>query len=92
MTGAVSMMLLHQRMTNAYRGVRNVVLAVTPRALPPGAKALLLNAHFDNTLGSPGVTNRGQALACKIPTCEGAAAAFAQYQEHSFAWDYTICG
>ena len=53
-TGAVSMMLIHQRITNAYRGVRNVVLAVTPRALPPGAKALLLNAHFDNTLGSPG--------------------------------------
>lgn len=48
------MMLIHQRITNAYRGVHNLVVAITPKALPPGSKALLLNAHFDNTLGSPG--------------------------------------
>ncbi len=48
------MVLIHEFITNAYRNVSNVVVAITPRALPPGAKAVLLNAHYDNTLGSPG--------------------------------------
>ncbi len=54
-TGAVNMVLIHQYITNAYANVSNVVVAITPKALPPGAKAVLLNAHFDNTLGSPGL-------------------------------------
>ena len=53
-TGAVNMMLIHQLIGNAYRNVSNIVVSVRPRMAPPGAKALLLNAHYDNTLGSPG--------------------------------------
>ena len=48
------MVLIHQLIANAYQNVSNVVLAITPTSAPPGAKAVLLNAHFDNTLSSPG--------------------------------------
>lgn len=53
-SGAVNMVLIHQLIANAYQNVSNVVLAITPTSAPPGAKAVLLNAHFDNTLSSPG--------------------------------------
>jgi hypothetical protein len=54
-SGAVNMVLIHQLIANAYQNVSNVVLAITPKSVPPGAKAVLLNAHFDNTLSSPGM-------------------------------------
>lgn len=54
-TGAVNMVLIHQLIANAYRNVSNVVVAITPKALPRDAKAVLLNAHYDNTLSSPGL-------------------------------------
>lgn len=53
-TGAVNMVLIHQLIANAYMNVSNVVVAITPKSAPPDAKAVLLNAHFDNTLSSPG--------------------------------------
>ena len=57
------MVLIHQLIANAYQNVSNVVLAITPKSAPPGAKAVLLNAHFDNTLSSPGVLACACALA-----------------------------
>ena len=53
-TGALNMMLLHHMITNAYQNLSNVVLVIEPRDAST-RPALLLNAHFDNTLGSPGV-------------------------------------
>lgn len=53
--GAVGMNLFHHRITNAYKDVRNVVLVIWPKGVDEAAKALLLNAHYDNTLGSPGM-------------------------------------
>lgn len=54
-SGAVNMVLIHQLIANAYQNVSNVVLAIIPKSAPPAAKAVLLNAHFDNTLSSPGM-------------------------------------
>ena len=53
-TGAVNMVLLHHLIAIAYQNVSNVAIAITPESVAPGAKAVLLTAHFDNTLGSPG--------------------------------------
>ena len=65
-SGAVNMVLIHQLIANAYKNVSNVVLAITPKSAPPGAKAVLLNAHFDNTLSSPGVFFCACALAVTL--------------------------
>lgn len=40
-------------MTNAYKNVSNVVLVIQPAGMAD-RPALLLNAHFDSTLGSAG--------------------------------------
>lgn len=49
----MDMHFLNADLTNAYRNLSNIVLALVPRAaahLP----ALLLGAHFDTTLDTPG--------------------------------------
>ena len=54
-TGALNMVFVHHVITNAYQNLSNVVLVIEPTDAAAAAKpALLLNAHFDNTLGSPG--------------------------------------
>lgn len=68
-SGAVNMILIHEYITNAYRNVSNVVVTITPKALPSGAKAVLLNAHYDNTLGSPGVCQLLMALKSRLAEC-----------------------
>ncbi len=52
-TGALNMVFLRHMMTNAYANVSNVVLAIQPADVAD-RPALLLNAHFDSTLGSAG--------------------------------------
>jgi hypothetical protein len=47
------MVFLRHMMTNAYANVSNVVLAIQPADVAD-RPALLLNAHFDSTLGSAG--------------------------------------
>ncbi|KAK9839270.1 hypothetical protein WJX81_004900 [Elliptochloris bilobata] len=59
-SGAMDMHFLKADLTNAYRNLSNVVLALVPAAaarLP----ALLLGAHFDTTLDTPGASD---AAAC----------------------------
>ena len=46
---------LHAGFTNAYINVTNVVLVLTPSAAAEDTPAVLVNAHFDSTLGSPGL-------------------------------------
>lgn len=61
-TGALNMFFMHHMITNAYQNLSNVVLVIQPAATAAAARpALLLNAHFDNTLGSPGA----------VPRCSG---------------------
>lgn len=50
------MEFLHSNFTNAYINVTNVLLVLTPAAAKPDTPAVLLNAHFDSTLGSPGLS------------------------------------
>ena len=54
-TGAVDLEFLHAGFTNAYINITNVVLVITPSAAKADTPAVLVNAHFDSTLGSPGV-------------------------------------
>lgn len=54
-TGAVDLEFLHAGFTNAYINVTNVVLVLTPSAVTAGTPGVLVNAHFDSTLGSPGL-------------------------------------
>ena len=46
---------LHSSFTNAYTNVTNVLLVLTPATAKQDMPAVLLNAHFDSTLGSPGL-------------------------------------
>lgn len=39
---------------NAYSGLTNVVLRVAPAGSAQDAPAVLVNAHFDSTLGTKG--------------------------------------
>ena len=48
------MVFLRHMMTNAYANVSNVVLVLQPVGVAD-RPALLMNAHFDSTLGSAGV-------------------------------------
>lgn len=57
-TGAVDLEFLHTRFTNAYINLTNVVLVLTPTAAKKDTPAVLLNAHFDSTLGSPGLSRQ----------------------------------
>ena len=49
----MDMHFLNADLTNAYRNLSNIVLALVPRAAAH-APALLLGAHFDTTLDTPG--------------------------------------
>lgn len=52
-TGATDLDSFHADFTNAYINISNVVLKIIP-VDAVGDKAVLVNAHFDSTLGSPG--------------------------------------
>ncbi|CAL8467649.1 g7187 [Coccomyxa elongata] len=55
-TGATDLDFLHADFTNAYINISNVVLKIIP-VDAVGDKAVLVNAHFDSTLGSPGASD-----------------------------------
>lgn len=52
-SGAMDMHFLNADLTNAYRNLTNIVLALVPRAAAH-VPAVLLGAHFDTTLDTPG--------------------------------------
>jgi hypothetical protein len=52
-TGAADINFLHADFTNAYSNLSNIVLKIVPMDAA-AEKAVLVNAHFDSTLGSPG--------------------------------------
>ena len=55
-SGGLSRNLFTFEMANTYVNLTNVVLYVEPKDEEAARKpALLLNAHFDSALGSPGV-------------------------------------
>ena len=68
-SGDMDMHFLNADLTNAYRNLSNVVLALVPAAAA-GAPALLLGAHFDSTLDTPGASSFWRSGA----SCHSAAA------------------
>lgn len=55
-SGAVETTFLNNEYINFYNNLTNVVLAISPRARSK-QKAVLVNAHFDSTLGSVGASD-----------------------------------
>ncbi len=56
MSGAPNLLFMGTPITNAYRNLTNIILRVSPkRAL--AQPAVLINAHFDSSFGSPGKTS-----------------------------------
>jgi hypothetical protein len=53
-TGSFRLNFLNNDIANAYTNLTNVVVRVAPKDASIDAKSVLLNAHFDTTLGSPG--------------------------------------
>lgn len=53
MTGSVLMGLLGLELANIYQNLTNVVLTITPRGCE-ATPAVLVNAHYDSAVGSPG--------------------------------------
>ena len=52
-SGALNLLFMGTPITNAYRNLTNIILRVSPkRAL--AQPAVLINAHFDTSFGSPG--------------------------------------
>ena len=52
-TGAMDIRFMHTELTMAYNNITNVVLKIATKGAPH-APAVLVNAHFDSTLGSSG--------------------------------------
>lgn len=52
-TGSVLMGLLGLELANIYQNLTNVVLTITPRGCD-ATPAVLVNAHYDSAVGSPG--------------------------------------
>lgn len=67
-SGDMDMHFLNADLTNAYRNLSNVVLALVPAAAA-GAPALLLGAHFDSTLDTPGVLQSGVGRILPLCSC-----------------------
>ena len=65
-SGDMDMHFLNADLTNAYRNLSNVVLALVPAAAA-SVPALLLGAHFDSTLDTPGASHSGVVLI--LPSC-----------------------
>ena len=53
-TGSFRLNFLNNDIANAYTNLTNVVVRVAPKSAQSDARSVLLNAHFDTTLGSPG--------------------------------------
>lgn len=56
-SGAVDLEFLHSDFTNAYINITNVLLILTPTAAMKDTPAVLVNTHYDSTLGSPGLAS-----------------------------------
>ena len=52
-SGGLNLIFMGTSITNAYHNLTNIILRISPkRAL--GQPAVLINAHFDSSFGSPG--------------------------------------
>ena len=60
-TGGVLMALLGLELANVYQNLTNVILTITPKDCQD-VPAVLVNAHFDSAVGSPGLV-QGNCLA-----------------------------
>jgi hypothetical protein len=52
-SGTMDQTFVNHRFLNSYKNLSNVVLRIAPKTTSR-AKSLLVSAHFDSTLGTPG--------------------------------------
>lgn len=62
----MDLQFLHAGFTNAYVNVTNVLLVLRPSAAKADTPAVLVNAHFDSTLGSPGLPTAPMSAATTL--------------------------
>lgn len=55
-SGAVNFAFVNRNMTNVYHNVTNIAVRLTPTS-PSTRSSLLINAHFDSTLGTVGASD-----------------------------------
>ena len=58
----------------SYAGLRNVLLTISPKGSEAKDKALLVNAHFDSALGSPGAADCASCVAVALESARALAA------------------
>ena len=66
---------MHKEYTNFYNNLTNVVLVVSPRA-GLREKSVLVNAHFDSTLGTTGQPCKPLTQLCMAVPCSSAMCSF----------------
>lgn len=66
-TGAADLNFFHAEITNAYINITNIVLKISPIEAASN-QTILVNAHFDTSLGTPGEYLLGQ-LDSYLPPC-----------------------
>ena len=57
----------------SYAGLRNVLLTISPKGSEAKDKALLVNAHFDSALGSPGAADCASCVAVALESARALA-------------------
>ena len=62
-TGSVLMGLLGLELANIYQNLTNIVLTITPKDCK-ATPAVLVNAHYDSAVGSPGQPPKTAQLQC----------------------------
>ena len=75
-TGGVLMALLGLELANVYQNLTNVILTITPKDCQD-VPAVLVNAHFDSAVGSPGLVqvdcapalHAATSIACRTLLC-----------------------
>lgn len=56
-SGGFNQHFLMHDMCNSYTDVRNIALRIAPKGSPSDAPAVLVNAHYDSTVGTPGASD-----------------------------------
>lgn len=65
MSGGVDLTYFHEPIGSIYQGLGNVMLRLEPTdQLAAANSTLLLNAHYDSTLGSQGGVSPPSSLTC----------------------------
>ena len=61
-SGGFNQHFLMHDMSNSYTDVKNIALRVAPKGTPADAPAVLVNAHYDSTVGTPGASDCGSCV------------------------------